>query len=287
MKKTLIYLALALFGLNVQAQISVGKKQDVDHFLTTKTYIVLDKNPMLQYNQVIKETVEKYWKITPYEFVTLSNDEFEKVRFDSTKSFLILNKVVFEKDKVKVKYNVLSVLLGGNYELVRQMPELASVPLAYDESEEDTYIHKVAPLILFIQEHIKTTMANPKLTSKKSGKYYTKINAGLMQSKTLYLTQEDLSKTFKSANDIKAVYKADYKIVSRDELDALIAKQDPNAVFVHKVGPDGTKRKARCYKFVVDAANGKLYYAAMHQISDSKPEGLLKKDWQKMGKAKK
>jgi len=117
-------------------------------FIAATTYVVLENNPLLQYNSVIKETVEKHWDITPVEFVTFSSKEFEKVRMDSTKSFLIVNTVYYERDKTKAKYKYLCVELGGDYKFVRQMPDIASIPIAYEDVEEDVYAYKLGMMCL-------------------------------------------------------------------------------------------------------------------------------------------
>ncbi len=287
MKKLIVILVLAGFGFNSFAQKAVGTPKDIERFMNTTTYIVLEKNPLLEYNQIIKETVEKHWTITPYEFVTFSTDDFEKARFDTSKSFLIMHKVFFEKDKTKAKYSYLYVVLGGDFEYVRQMPELASIPVSYDGVEEESYSYKLGMLCQFLQTHIKLTKENEKLSSKNILKYYYKNLTADVKDKTLYITKSDLAKNFKSMAEIKAVYPYPVKLVTKEDVQAAIDAKDESVVFVHKVGPEGSKRKARCYNTIVGAADAQLYYFSYHMISDKKPEGLQKKDWKKLGKAKK
>ncbi len=284
MKKIAIALMLVLGVMASKAQQTVGSADDLARFMKTTTYVVLENNPMLQYNHVIKETVEKHWTLTPVEFVTFSTKEFEKVRLDSTKSFLIVNTVFYDRDKTKAKYKFLCVELGGDYKYVRQMPDIASMPIAYEDVEEDTYAYKLGMMCLFLQNHIQLTLANPKLTSKNVLKHYYKTMTGDVKNKTLYLTKNDLAKGF-GMKEIKAVYPYDVKLVTREEVEAAIDTKDENVVFVHKVGPEGSKRKARCYKTIV-GTDAQLYYFGWHMISDKAPEGLTKKDWKKLAKAK-
>lgn len=287
MKKLFLSITLLAAVIFSQAQQSVGSKADIDRFFRTTTYVVLENNPMLQYNRIIKETVEKHWKLTPVEFVTYSTDEFEKARFDTTKSFLMMNRFSYNKDKVKTQYIFLTVQLGGNYEFVRQMPEIAGVPIAYEDVEEETYAHKLGMLCLFLQNHITLTRDNSNLNPKNIIKHYYKSMTADIHDKTLYLTKEDLAKNFSNANQIKQTYQYNYKIVSREDIQAAIDNKDQNVVFIHKVGPEGTKRKARCFKTIVGAADARLYYFSWHMIDDKKPEGFLKSDWKKIAKAKK
>jgi len=286
MKKIALALIL-LMGFYVnQAQTSVGTPAQIEQFLKTTTYVVLEKNPMLEYNILIKEAVEKHWDLTKFEFVTFSTDEFDSVRMDPNKSFIIVNQMVFEKDEVKAKYKYLCVQLGGDYEFVNQMPDIAQVPIAYEDIEEDYYAYKLGILLEFLQNHIKLTQANPKITAKSSVKYYYKSMTGDVKDKTLYVTEDNLAKGF-GMKEIKAVYPYNVKLVTKAEVKAAIDNNEENVVFVHKIGPEGSKRKARCYNIIMGAADAKLYFYSMHTISDKAPEGLTKKDWQKLAKAKK
>ena len=287
MKKIVIALTFVLCYSVNQAQTTVGTPEQLDQFFKTTTYVVLENNPMLQYNHLIKETVEKHWDVTKFEFVTFSTEEFEKARLDPDKSFLIVNKVFFERDKTKAKYSYLCVQLGGDYQFVNQMPDIAQAPIAYDGLEEEYYAYKLGMLVRFLQNHIKLTQEHPELNSKSILKYYYKNITADVQEKILYVTKSDLAKGFNTMKDIKAVYPYEVKLVTKDEVEAAIDSHNENVVFVHKVGPEGSKRKARCYNTIVGAADAKMYYFSWHMISDKKPEGLTKKDWKKLAKAKK
>ncbi len=286
MKKIVIALTLILSFFISQAQTTVGTPEQLDQFFKTTTYVVLENNPMLQYNRLIKETVEKHWDLTKYEFVTFSTEEFEEARLDPNKSFLIVNRVFFEKDKTKAKYNYLCVQLGGDYQFVNQMPDIAQVPIAYDGIDEEYYAYKLGMLVRFLQSHIKLTQEHPELNSKNILKYYYKNITADVKEKTLYVTKGDLAKGF-GMKEVKAVYPYKVKLVTKDEIKAAIDNHDKDIVFVHKVGPEGAKHKARCFNTIVGAADAKMYYFNWHMISDKNPEGLTKKDWQKLAKAKK
>ncbi len=287
MKKVFLSLFFMSFVLGVFSQTAVGTPEEIARFYNTTTYIVLEKNPMLQYNQIIKRTVEKHWKITPYKFVTFSTEEFEEARLDPNKSFLIMNTVEFSKDKTKAIYKYLYVILGGKYKFVNDMPEIANVPVAYEDVDETVYAYKLGLLCQFLQSHIELTKNNPSLTKKNILKYYYKNMTADMHSKTLYVTPSDLAKNFKSMSEIKKVYPYKVKLVEKADVEKAIDNHNKDIVFLHKVGPEGSKRKARCFNTILGAGTPQIYYFAYHMISEKKPEGLIKKNWKKMGKAKK
>lgn len=287
MKKIILSLMVIALSLSSIAQEAVGTPEQLAQFSKTTTYVVLEKNPLLQYNHIIQETVKKHWTITPFEFVTFSTDEFEEARKDENKSFLIIHQGFYEKDKTKAKYQFLDVILGGNYEYERDMPVLATVPISYVDVEEESYAYKLGALCHFLQNHIELTKAHPELTSKKKVvKHYYKNITGNIQDKTLYVTKDVLAKNFKSMKEIKALYPYKVELVEQDAVLKAIDEKNKDVVFVHKVGPEGG-RKARCFNTIVGAADAQLYYFNHHMISDKMPEGLSKKDWKKLGKAKK
>jgi hypothetical protein len=287
MKKSVIIGLLIAFSASLFGQQTVGTPEEIERFFKTTTYVVLENNPMLEYNQIIKKTVQKHWTLTPVEFVTFSTEEFEEARMDPTKSFLIRNTQYYERDKVKVKYDYLCLQLGGDYKFVRQMPDIAQVPIAYNGIEEEYYGYKLGMLCRFIQNHVELTKANPELNSKNIiKKYYNKQMADI-HDKTLYLIKDDLTPEVNNEKKIKAIYPYKFKIVTREEVKEAIDRQDKNVVFLHKIGPESSKRKARCYKAIVGAGDARLYFFSWHMISDKKKEGLLAKDFKKLAKAKK
>lgn len=287
MKKTLAIAFASALCYNAQAQQAVGTPDNLQRFKNTTTMVVLDNNPLLEYNFKIKETVEKHWNINKYDVVTFSSSDFEKARMDSTKAFLMRNTVYNDKDKTKSKFDYLCVELGGDYEYIRQMPDIASVPICYHGVDEATYGYKLGLLCQFLQNHIKLTTENPKLNSKNILKYYNSQMADI-HDKTLYLVKEELNPDLNTEAKIKSLYPYKFKIVSREEVEAAIDRHDPDVVLLHKVGPEGTRKKeVRCYKVIVGASDARLYYFAYHMISDKNKEGMLAKDFQKLAKAKK
>lgn len=287
MKKLFAIMTIGAFACNAQAQQAVGTSDQIQAFKKTTTMVVLENNPLLEYNLKIKETVEKHWDISKYEVITFSTAEFDKARMDPSKSFLMKNTVYNEKDKTKSKFDYLCVELGGDYEYVRQMPDIASVPICYNGVDEESYGYKLGLLCRFLQNHIKLTSENPQLNKKNILKYYNSQMADI-HDKTLYLVKEELNPDLNTETKIKSLYPYKFKIVSREEAEAAIDRRDPDVVLLHKVGPEGTRKKdVRCYKAIVGAADARLYYFAWHMISDKAKEGMLAKDFKKLAKAKK
>ena len=123
----LIILATALQAFS-QIKMPMGNKSEVEKFYKTTTYVVMKNEFMSDYNEAIKVAVEKHWTATPVKFVKAC--EFEKLRHDDDKSFLVINIAYFDGDDAKFEFMILS-LGGSKYKTVDDMPTLCAVPLCY------------------------------------------------------------------------------------------------------------------------------------------------------------
>ncbi len=282
MKNHIVLLISILFTVNsLKGQEYIPSKDDINSFFNTKTLVVLLDNPLLEYNIEIKEVMKQEWNITEFDFISFK--EFEELRFDPQYSFLYMASVMFDNDKTDAQYRFLHLSLGGDYFRKNQMPDLASVPLAYYNVEEDNYIYKLALLVRFIQNHALLIKDKPEIVSANVFKYYNN-NMQDIKSKTLYVLEEELAKNVNSTARIRKVYPHKFKIATKEEIQQAIKERKENVVFLHKVGPEGTKMDARCYKVIIGAADAKFYYFDYHRINQKNPDGLLSKDFKKMAK---
>jgi len=283
MKRILpILLAFFLTG-TVVAQKHEATPQDVKRFFTTqKTYVVLENNPISSYNFKLQQAIKDNWTISEYEFIP--HTQFEELRRDPNNSFLMMTQVVFDKDKTKTRYNFLNLMLGEKTYKWEDMTDLVAVPLSYTEVDEEYWVYKLETLIRFLQNHMLTLKKNPDLVDSDLFKYY-KDNIKDIKNKTLYLVQDELEEDINTLAKIQDVYPYRVKLASRQEIEEVIESQEKNAVFLHKVGPYGTRLKARCYKIIIGAEDANFYYFDMHKIvRGKKPDGLLEKDLKKMSR---
>lgn len=281
MKRIFLVGIISISSMIIMAQSYVPTTDDINGFFNTKTMVVLLDNPLLEYNMVIKEVMEQEWTITPYEYITFK--EFEELRRDPQYSFLYMSQVTFENDKTDARYRFLHLSLGGDYFRKDQMPDIASVPLAYYSVDEDNYIYKLGILVRFIQNHAILVKEKPNIVSANVLQHYND-NMKDIKQKTLYVLEEELAPEVNSTARIKKVYPYKFQIVTKEDITEAIKDRDENKVFLHKVGPEGTKMNARCYKVIIGAADAKFYYFDYHKISSKKGDGLLESDFKKMAK---
>jgi hypothetical protein len=276
MKRSLILLACIFAFATSFAQRPTAKKDQFANFLNSTMYVVTDNNPTSEYNEMIKECVRKSWRITKYDFIDQS--EFESKRTDPNSSFLIVSEVKFPSEKNVATYDFISIILGGNYPSINEMPEVCTFPLNYTDAGDDNSVYKLPVIIGFFNQHIKNIQENPKLLKDKKYKFYTKQKKNIAK-KTFYLVADEQLPDLNTAQKIRPSYSGKIVMIGQDELANLIRKRATNVVFLHKVGPsDPALLGTRCYIIVMGTDNT-LYYFNYHKISASAPNGLTAKLW--------
>lgn len=280
MNKWLLLLTVMVFSGSAFAQEYVPTQQDLDRFFNTKTYVVLDPNPISAYNFKMKQAVKDNWDVSEYEFV--SYDEFEQLRNNPDYSFLMEDIVVFDRDKTKARYRFLSLMLGEKRARLEEMPTLVSVPLSYREVDQEYWAYKLSVILRFFQKHIRTMEENPDILDDNILEYYNK-NMEDIKDKTLYLVKDELAPDVDTRSEISQYYPYDFKLVDREEVAQAIKEAREDVVFLHKVGPQGSRHRARCYKILMGAKNAKFYYFDYHFVARNKrPDGFLKRDFKKL-----
>ena len=281
MKRLLSVLGVMIFLAPLFSQEYLPTPENLEKFLKTKTLVVLDPNPLNTYDSEIMEAMENEWTLT--EFEAIRYDEFEQKRKDPQYSFIKLMNITFEKDELNAVYKFLNLSLGGDYFSINQMPDIVSVPVAYNNVDEDSYNYKLGILVRFIQNHIKLIYEHPEIISANIFKHYND-NKGDVKEKTLYLITDELEPSINSKARISKIYPYNFTLVTREDIKDAIANRDNDVVFLHKVGPEGTRLNARCYNILIGAGNANFYYFDYHMINDKKPDGFLEDDLKKISK---
>jgi hypothetical protein len=283
MKKITVLSLCVLSSLTLPAQREyLPTPEDLEHFYSTTTYVVLQDNPISEYNLEIQDAIRKYWKITGYEFIGFS--EFGEKSADTNGSFLYTAAVSFEKDRSNTRYLFLCLSLGGDYYSLDEMKDITNLPLSYYGVDEDHYAYKLGTMIRFMQDHIRLITENPNMITQDVFKHYND-NMADIRGKTLYFVEDELEPGMSSEARIASVYPLPVKIVDREKIRDLIMEGDANAVFLHKVGPEGKKMDARVYKILIGAGDARFYYFDHHKASEKKPDAFLSSDFKKLARA--
>jgi len=283
MKKILISAIVCIQMINLSAQKGeyLPTTADLEKFFKTKTYVVLEESPLSEYNFEIQNIMSREWKITDFEFI--KNEDFAEKSKNENYSFIYPSIVNFERDRTEARYVFLHLSLGGENLTIDDLRDIVSVPLGYYGVDPDNYIYKLGIIIRFMQKHIKLIYNDPGLIDKNIFSHYND-NIRNARDKLLYVVADELAKEVSTEARIKKVYSNRFRIVTREEIKQAIEEGNNDVIFLHKVGPEGKKIEARCYKIIIGAGDANFYYFDYHKISDKKPDGFLESDFAKLNK---
>jgi hypothetical protein len=269
--------ALGIFSLGSLANPKLASKQQIGMYINSKTCVVLE-NANISYNVLIKDAVQNYWKSTDFEFI--DQQEFEKRRFDSKYSFLVLMTGVYDKDPGGVSYNYLSLVLGDPANDMTKMPELCSIPLSYSSDFNNDYDYVIPAIVKFMQKHVKNLEKERFLILLKGMKYYNRSTG--FKDKVLLFNKDMMASDADSPEKIKTVYPYYVKLLTSSEIQEELASQPTNALFNFHVGPTRNSGAGKCFEMIFDI-DGNMYYYNSRKITNDNENGFNLKDFSLIG----
>ena len=87
MRKLILAIIIGFSSLSLYAQDYLPTEADLNQFLNSKLYVVLESNPIAEYNFQIQKAI-KTWTLTEYEIISFK--QFEEMFNDQDKSFLMM-----------------------------------------------------------------------------------------------------------------------------------------------------------------------------------------------------
>ncbi len=283
MMRTTILLTLQLIlAVSVMAQAPFPTVEEGRLLLASKTGVVLENSPFSEYNPAIRAAVTEFWKLTPYEFITI--DEFNKRRQEPSWSFLVLTESFYERDKTGSSFSFLNLLLGKKVRNLEDMPEFCAIPLDFAGEDADAdYGYKLGLLVEFIQQHAKVIIENPKTPGVRFLRYYNQFVPEI-EGKTILAREIDMAASISSEEEIRAIYSGDFRLVEESEIMKSIAERRPNTLILHKVGPPDEVRGAYVFKILIGTEDARMYYFNNHKIDQRNPNGFLPADLRRIGR---
>ncbi|MGA1977066.1 MAG: hypothetical protein ABSG89_04340 [Bacteroidales bacterium] len=273
MKKCIFIFTLGIFSLGTLANPKLASKQQIGMFINSKTCVVLE-NANLSYNILIKDAVQNYWKLTGYEFI--DQQEFEKRRFDSRYSFLVLMTGVYDKDPGGVSYNYISLVLGDPANDMTKMPELCSIPLSYTNDNISDYEYVIPAMVKFMQKHVINLETKRFIISIRGLKYYNGSDG--FEDKELLFNKDMMASDADSPEKIKTVYPYYVKLITPSEIQEEIEAKPKNVLFHFHVGPNKNAGAGKCFEMIFDV-EGNLYFYNSRKITNDNEDGFNLKDF--------
>jgi hypothetical protein len=282
MKKIISVVLVSSFALMLIGQAPFPSKEEIEQFSKSKTYVVLEDDPLSDFNFYIKDAMKEYWKITPYDYINVSDFNVKKI--SSSNSFIVLTQTNYDKDKSNSVFNFINLLLGKDVDKLGEMPEICAIPLSFAGEEEADYGYKLGAILSFMQKHAQLIMEDPSKTGRKYLKYYNE-NIPAVMDKTILVKEEDLSPEINTIAKIKAIYSKKVEIVTEDEIREAIENKVPNTVILHKVAPDGENiKEGYCFKMLIGTDDANMYYYNLHSIDKKDPSGFLPSDLKRLAR---
>jgi len=282
MKKASLAVLMVLATVALSAQVRpYPTLDDAKKFFASTTCIVVEDNPFSFYNAELKTAVEKYWKVTPYRFITVN--EFNVMRTDPAYSFIVLTITNFSNDKSGSAYDFLNLLLGADVDNLDELPEFCAIPLSFAGADEGEYSYKMGLIVRFMQYHADLVTKNPTLSSLRYLKYYNK-NVPEISKKTILVRIEDLAPEIDTEEKIKAYYPYAVKIVDEDAIISAVENREKDVLIFHKVGPDGSKQTGTCLKMLIGTDDAVMYYHDIHMVDSKNANGMLISDLKRIAR---
>lgn len=254
---------------------------EIKQFAGSRTCVVFESDPFSPFNLYIKQAMNEYWNITPFEFA--GEETFEERRTDPAWSFILVTETTFDKDKSNASYFFINLLQGKKVKSLGEMPEICAVPLAFAGETDIEYGYKLGAILMFMQEHARLISAEPSVTGRRYLTYYNKNVPGVGEKRIL-VVREDLSPAINTTDKIRAISGINIEIVEEDEIVKAVRDKAPNTLILHLVGPPEGRNAGYCFKMLLGTDDSEMYYYNRHRIDRNNPNGLLLSDLKRLSR---
>ncbi len=272
---TLILISLATLSFAQPKLFS--KKEDLKDIGKKRLMVVTDNNSIL--NLSIKEAVGKHWDLSAVEFCT--PETFEEIKSDT--SYYFLTKVLGQfKKEDDPGMEFLSLLKGGPDAIigVEKMYDVLSLPLQPTEDSGEYILPFIETYIKIFKAHVLRVQESKIAATIGIGWYSNRLSG--IGKKNIFVNEEDLS-VFTTKEFVEAQLKENAKIVDTDTAAEAMEKALPKILVTISIAPQEPQtNKSYCYKMLVGADDGDLYYFRKQKVTAKSPKGFLPEDIKKI-----
>ena len=281
-KKALVVVCVVCLSAIADGQAPFPSPDEIKQFSSSTTCVVFEESTFSAFNAYIKDAMDDYWEITPFEFI--DRDEFNTRKNDPSFSFILLTETVFEKDRSNTTYNFINLIQGKKVGSLAENPEICAVPLSSSSEDDFDFGYKLGAVLSFMQQHARLILEDPSKTGMRYLKYYN-VNVPDVQGRTILVRKEDLSPALSTIEQIRDIYSGRIEIVSEEEIVKAIEEKRANTVILHEVSPaDDDQGQGICFKMLIGTDNARMYYYNEHNINSRNPGGLLPSDLRRLAR---
>jgi hypothetical protein len=273
MKRLLVFIAAVLLPIlgSAQAQINT-KKVKIGDFTQKITKVVLTDN--MFYDSILQDEIALRWRISPYEFCTLS--EFEELKGNDEYYFLLTVNRKFKKETVPgLKY--LTLVKGGPKaeKGIGAMLEIVSLPIGSAENPSGREADFFPAFLDIIQNF--TLEAMEKDVNGYAGLSNYTLNLPDSQDMLIAFSEDDLSDEI-TETFVRETFDQRMTVTTGDVIDKFIADPDVNVIVSYIAAPTDAQNGSYCYKMLIHNQSHKVYYFRKHKIGKKLGVGFLAED---------
>lgn len=237
-----------------------GKASLYKSFRNT-TLVILTGNEKI--DNVLKESVETYWKVTPFKFFEVESDA--KLLDDVNYNILCLKEMEVRGKKKIVKAWVFGKSGGGILpKYLNNALAFVSLDNLFLERKDEDHLYRLPHIISQLNQTLNLVNINDitanimEAVFEKMDKEYVK-NATELQSKTLLIDANYTALKITSMDDFAKKYGYAFEVVPKETIEAAIRNKDESKAYLVSAVNE--------YKIstVTDCATGKILYASFVQ----------------------
>ena len=253
------------------------KKDNLKNIGEKTLMVVTDNNSLI--NLSLKEAVGKNWDLCKVDYCNMK--KFEQIKEDSSYFFLVKVAGQFKKeDDPGIEF--LSLLKGGSEAImgIENMYEVLSLPLQPLDDGNGYILPFLDIYVNIFKSHVRRIQDSKIANTVGLSWYSNRISK--ISKKSVLINEEDMSEMI-TAEYINDTFKENGKVVDEDFISSAIEKKSADILVSICIAPQEPQNNGSyCYKMLVGADDGELYYYRKQKINAKNPKGFLPEDIKKI-----
>ncbi len=276
------FMALALAAILIPAvsfaQSKIFSKKENLKDMGEKTLMVILNNNSLV-NLTIKDAVNSNWDLSKVEFGNM--EDFNKAKTDTSYYFLIRTDGQFKKEN-DPGIEFLSLLKGGPDAImgIANMYDVLSLPLQSIDDGSGYILPFIETYIKIMKTHVQRIQESKIAATIGISWYSNRLSK--IGKRNILINENDLS-DFTTAEFVNSKFKERGKVTDEDTIEEALEKRLSGILVSLCIAPQEPQDSGSyCYKMLIGADDGELYYYRKQKISAKKPKGFLPEDINKI-----
>ncbi len=254
-----------------------SKKEDLKDLNEKTLMVVLENNSLI--DLTLKDAIVKNWDLSKYGFCNPT--EFENIKADTSFYFLLRVEGMFKKEN-DPGIEFLSLVKGGKDAVmgIDNMYEVLALPFQPLDDGNDYILPFIDTYVKIFKSHIQRIQEKKIAATMGIGWYSNRLSK--IGKKSLLFNENDLSGSL-DKEGVEKMFKGNCTVVDEDEIEEAMSEPSQNTLVSICIAAEEPQPGASyCYKMLVGADNGELYYYRKQKVTDKNPKGFLPDEMKKI-----